>query len=73
MTIKTHTAPVITTSNFITLFEVLSDTLMFKHGRTKSSNKVAPKEFSVLDMVLKTEGHLVGIILRGLLAERRIS
>jgi hypothetical protein len=35
------------------LFEVLSDTLMFKHGRTKSSNNVAPRELRVLDMVLQ--------------------
>lgn len=49
----TQTAPIIITSNFIMLLEVLSDILMLTHGRTKSSNNVAPRELRVLDIVLK--------------------
>jgi hypothetical protein len=30
---------------------------MFKHGRTKSSNNVAPRELRVLDMVLQIQEH----------------
>jgi hypothetical protein len=35
------------------LFEVLSDNLISKHGRTKSSNIVAPRELRILDIVLQ--------------------
>jgi hypothetical protein len=46
------------------LFEVLSDNLTLKHGRTKSSNKVAPRELSVLDIVLQIEGYFIKKVLR---------
>ena len=58
----------IITSNFMMLFEVLSDNLMAKHGRTKSSNKVAPRELSVLDIVLEVQSCFIRIRLCGLMA-----